>query len=95
MSTSAGPARGIKEREPFLIRFEDQRHAAALVGALDGIARSEVHQNNGSWEVLLDGAKTDGSVVRVLDAIRSVLAGDARASAQILLDGRTYVMQGQ
>jgi hypothetical protein len=95
MSSLAGRAHALKEREPFLIRFVEERHAAALVGALDGIASCEVHRNGGMWEVLLDGAKADGMVVRVLEAIRNVLAGDVGASAQILLDGRKYVMQAE
>jgi hypothetical protein len=95
MSLHAGRKHALREREPLLIRFLEERQAAALLGALDGIASGEVHRNGGSWEVSLAGAKTDGMVVSVLDAIRSVLAGDTGASAQILLDGRKYVMQGE
>lgn len=95
MSIHAGRAHAQKEREPFLIRFDEERHAAALASALEGIATAEVHPKAGRWEVLLNGAKTDGMVVRVLDAIRSTLAGDAGARAQILLDGRNYLMRGE
>jgi hypothetical protein len=95
MSSHAGRAHASKEPESFLIRFDEERQAAALAAALDGIAGGEVHQNGGRWEVLLDCAKTDGLVARVLDAIRSVLAGDVGASAEILLDGREYVMQAE
>lgn len=95
MSLHAGLAHALNEPEPFMIRFAEERHAAALLGALDGIVSGEVHRNGGMWDVLLDGAKTDGMVVRVLDAIRSVLAGDLGASAQVLLDGRRYLMQGE
>lgn len=94
MSTHAGLAHALIEREPFLIRFSEEHHATALLGALDGIARGEVHRNGGMWDVLVDGAKADGMVVRVLDATRSVLAGDVGAWAQVLLDGRRYIMQG-
>jgi hypothetical protein len=94
MSIHAGRAHALTEREPLLIRFDEAHHAAALMSALDGIASGEAHQNGETWEVLLDCAKTDGTVARVLDAIRSVLAGDVGASAQIVLDGRKYVMQG-
>ncbi|MGZ4391490.1 MAG: hypothetical protein ACXVRK_05125 [Gaiellaceae bacterium] len=95
MSIHAGRAHARKEREPFLIRFDEERYAEALVGALEGIAPAEVHPRAGRWEVHLDCSKTDGMVVRVLDAIRSTLADDAGARAHILLDGRNYVMQGE
>jgi hypothetical protein len=95
MSIHAGRRHAEKEREPFLIRFDEERHAAALVDALEGVAIGEVHRRAGRWEVLLEGAKTDSMVVRVLDAIRSTLAGDHGASAQILLDGHKYVMQAE
>jgi hypothetical protein len=92
MSIHAGRAHARKERAPFLIRFDEERHATALVSSLEGIALAKVRRRVGRWEVRFDGAKTDGMVVRVLDAIRSTLAGDEGASAHILLDGRKYVM---
>ena len=95
MSIHAGRAHARKEREPLLITLDEERHAAALVNALEGIATGEVHRRAGRWEVLFEGAKTDSMVVRVLDAIRTTLAGDEGASAQILLDGHKYVMQAE
>jgi hypothetical protein len=95
MSIHAGRAHAEKEREPFLIRFDEERHAAALVSALEGIPPAEVRRRAGRWEVLFVGGKTDSTVVRVLDAIRSTLAGDEGASAQILLDGHKYLMQAE
>lgn len=75
-----------------MIRFDEERQAATLVSTLKGIATAEVRRRAGRWEVRFDGAKTDSMVVRVLDAIRSTLAGDEGASAHILLDGHKYVM---
>jgi hypothetical protein len=95
MKIHAGRAHAPKEREPIVIRFGEERHAAALVGALEGIARAEVHRNGAGWEVRVAGAKTDGMVVHVLDAIRSTLAGDAGVCAHVMLDGRKYLMQGE
>jgi hypothetical protein len=95
MSIHAGRAHALREREPLLVRFDEERRATALMGALDGTAGAEVRQNGETWEVLLACAKTDSMVAGVLDAVRRILAGDAGASAQILLDGREYIMEGE
>ncbi|HEU5372012.1 MAG TPA: hypothetical protein VFU51_06455 [Gaiellaceae bacterium] len=78
-------------REPMSVRFTDQRHAASLAHALDGLGGLTVHRHTGSCEV--DGVNSDRAIVVVLDAIRDTLAGDPASSASVLLDGREYHMQ--
>ena len=84
---------GIKQ--PLAVRVQKEEHALALADALAGVPGLDVHHSSSTWEVSIDGPKTDRLVVQVLDALRSTLAGDASASAQVLLDGHEYNMQGE
>jgi hypothetical protein len=81
--------------EPLRIRVTDAQHAVALTRELDGIGKVDVNGGAGTWEIALHGSKTDGVVVKVLDAVRRTLAGDSAASAEMLLDGHKYSIQGE
>jgi hypothetical protein len=82
-------------QQPLVVKVGTQHHAFALADALADVPGLDVHRNSSAWEVSIKGTKTDRLVVRVLDAVRSALAGDASASAQVLLDGHEYTMQGE
>ena len=81
--------------EPLRIRLAEERHAVALANELGGVARLDVNAQDGGWEVTGDGVKSDSLVVSVLEAVRRTLANQPTASAQVLLDGHEYVMQGE
>jgi len=83
------------DQQPLVVKVDNERHALALADALAEVPGVDVHRNSSSWEVSIDGTKTDRLVVQVLDAVRSTLAGNASASAQVLLDGHEYNMQGE
>jgi hypothetical protein len=82
-------------REPLIVRVADERRAIALAHELVGLTELDVRRNNGGWEVAVDGTDTDRLVVRVLDAVRQVLAGEPAATALVELDGREYHMNGE
>jgi len=82
-------------RHPLVVKVDNEHHAFALAHSLADVPGLDVHRNSSAWEVSIEGTKTDRLVVRVLDAVRSALAGDASASAQVLLDGHEYTMQGE
>lgn len=81
--------------EPLRIRVAEHHQALALSRDLAEIGKVEVIGETGVWEVCLHGSKSDGAVVKVLDAVRRTLAGAPLASAEIRLDGRRYQMQGE
>ncbi|HET7758915.1 MAG TPA: hypothetical protein VFK62_03250 [Gaiellaceae bacterium] len=81
--------------EPLRVRLGEERHAVALAHELVGLARLDVHSQDGAWEVTIQGAKSDSLVTRVLDAVRRTLADQPAASAQVFLDGHEYLMQGE
>jgi len=81
--------------EPLRIRVAEHHQALALSRDLAEIGRFEVIGRTGVWEVCVHGSKSDGAVVRALDAVRRILTGAPLASAEILLDGRHYQMQGE
>jgi hypothetical protein len=78
-----------------VVKVDSETHARALADALDGLSGVGVQRTSSTWEVSIDGTKTDRLVAQVLDAVRSTLAGDTSASAHLLLDGREYTMQGE
>jgi hypothetical protein len=81
--------------EPLVVKVDTEDHALALADALDGVPGLDVQRTSAKWEVSIGSTKTDRLVVQVLDAVRSTLAGDTSASAQVLLDGHEYNMQGE
>jgi hypothetical protein len=81
--------------EPLRVRLAEERHAVALAHELVGLATLDVHAQDGGWEVTIEGVKSESLVVRVLEAVRRTLADQPTASAQVLLDGHEYVMQGE
>jgi hypothetical protein len=81
--------------QPLVVKVDNEDHALALADALAGVPGVDVQRNSSSWEVSIDGTKTDRLVVKVLDALRSTLAGDTAAWAQVLLDGHEYHMRGE
>jgi hypothetical protein len=83
-------------REPFFrIKVDEERHALALAQELLEIAAVHVHRNSEKWEVSVDCERSDGVVVRVLDALRRTLAREPTAEALVLLEGREYNMRGE
>jgi len=80
--------------EPLRIRLSEERHARALereLGDLDGLDR---HRLDGHWEVTIDGRLGAKVMVRVLNAVSSVLSGEVAESAVVFLDGREYQLRG-
>ena len=92
-------------REPLVVRVEDETRAIALAHELmlQGntvvcsivLTRPGLRRRDGAWEPAVDGADTDRLVVRVLDAVRQVLAGEPTATALVQMDGREYQMNGE
>jgi len=80
---------------PLRIRVGTERHADRLSEELADIGTVEVHRSGATWVVSLDCAKTGPIVTRVLERVRSTLAGQPAASAQVLLDGHRYHMSGE
>jgi hypothetical protein len=81
--------------EPLRIRVAEHRQALALSRELAEMGRVEVIGRTGVWEVCLHGSQSDGAVVKALAAVRRILTGAPLASAEILMDGRHYQMQGE
>jgi hypothetical protein len=81
--------------EPLRIRVTEDRHALALSSELTELGTVEVIDGTGVWEVSLHGLKANGVIVKALEAVRRSLAGDPAASAEIVLDGRRYHMNGE
>jgi|SRR5215203_1462405 len=95
---SAGAAsfsNGQAIRPPLRVRFEEDDHAAACVQQLAGVSGVQVQADDGSWEVAIEGANTEQFVVRLLEAVREVLAGETDAFALVTLDGREYRLYGE
>jgi hypothetical protein len=82
-------------RESLIVRVADERRAIALAHELVGLTGLDLRPYDGGWEVAVDGATTDRLVVRVLDAVRQVLAGEPGVTAFVQLDGREYHMNGE
>lgn len=80
--------------EPLRIRVAEHRQALALSRELGEIGEVEVNDGTGVWEVCLHGPKTDGAVIKALNAVRRTL-DDSPGSAEILLDGHQYSFQGE
>ena len=81
--------------KPLRIELSEERHARALEQELGEVGRLEPERRDGTWEFTVDGVVGDKLVVRVLNAVRSALAGDPTASARVSLDGREYQLQGE
>jgi hypothetical protein len=81
--------------EPLRIRVTEHLHALALSTELTELGTVEVIDGTGVWEVRLHGPKADGAIVKALEAVRRSLTGAPAASAEILLDGRHYHMNGE
>ena len=84
-----------ENREPLRIRLSEERHARAVERELGKLAPLELEHRDGNWEVTVDGHLGDKLVVSVLNAVSSALAGDSAATAQVLLNGREYQLQGE
>src|SRR5215217_7571388 len=82
-------------RPPLRVRFEEKGHAAACVQQLVGVSGVHVQADGESWEVAIEGANTEQFVVRLLEAVREVLAGETDAFALVTLDGRDYRLYGE
>lgn len=78
----------------FRVSFDEERMADALVRELPGVDICVEAEGEG-WIVSIAGKKTDQLVVRVLGAVREVVAGRAGASALVRLDEHEYVMRGE
>ena len=81
--------------EPLRIRVDRRADAIALRRELTPLGNVDLQPYGIQWELSLHGPKTDRIVNRVLEAVRRSLEGRADDVAQILLDGRTYHMQGE
>ena len=81
--------------EPLRIRVGEERHAAALADELAGLAPIEVGRTSDAWEVSIDGLQTSTLVVSTLEAIRRTLSGQPSATAEVVLDGDTYRIDGE
>ena len=81
--------------EPLRIRIDREAYAVALGRDLASLGTVDIQPYGLQWELCLHGPKTDRVVNRVLEAVRVALAGKTSDVAEILLDGRTYHMQGE
>ena len=88
-------AAGGGARDPMRVRFGEERHATALARELADVAGLDLHRYDGVWEVSVDRPLGDRLVVRVLNAVSTVLAGEPSLTALVLLDGREYQIEGQ
>jgi hypothetical protein len=80
---------------PFRITVGDETQALALADDLATRARVSVRSKGHGWEISIKGSKANGLVTTALDAVRRSLDGRPSASAEIMLDGRTYRMHGE
>jgi len=80
---------------PLRIRVPEEQQARAVARELAGVGGLDVSRDEGAWQVVVPNADGDRIVVQVLDAVRRALAGQPRASARILFDGREYHLQGE
>ena len=81
--------------EPLRIRIDREAYAISLGRDLASLGTVNIQPYGLQWELSLHGPKTDRVVNRVLEAVRITLAGRTSDVAEILLDGRTYHMQGE
>ena len=81
--------------EPLRIRIDQEVYAIALGRDLASLGTVDIQPHGLQWELRLHGPKTDRVVNRVLEAVRITLAGKTSDVAEIVLDGRTYHMQGE
>jgi hypothetical protein len=80
--------------DPLRVRVRDERHAALLAHELGGLP-VDCHRYDGVWEVTVESPSVNGTVVRVLNAVSTTLAGEPAATALVLLGGREYEIRGQ
>lgn len=80
---------------PLRIRVDREVHAIALGRDLAPLGTVDLQPYGLQWELSLHGPKTDRVVNRVLEAVRRTLEGKTSDVAEIILDGRTYHMQGE
>jgi hypothetical protein len=81
--------------EPLRIRLDRRADALALRRELAALGSVDLEPYGIQWELSLHGPKTDRVVNRVLEAVRRILEGRPSDVVQVLLDGRTYHMQGE
>ncbi len=81
--------------ERLRIRFVEERQAAAFVDEFAELAPIEVGRTSDAWEVSIDGLQTSTLVVSTLEAIRRTLSGKPSATAEVVLDGDTYRIDGE
>jgi hypothetical protein len=81
--------------EPLRIRVDREAYAIALGRDLSSLGTVDLRPYGLQWELALHGPKTDRVVNRVLEAVRRTLDGQVSDVAEIILDGRTYRMQGE
>lgn len=81
--------------EPLRIRVDREAYAVALGRDLASFGTVDLQPYGVQWELSLHGPKTDRVVNRVLEAVRRTLEGKTSDVAEIVLDGRTYHMQGE
>jgi hypothetical protein len=79
--------------EPLRIKVGEHHLALALARELEGMTVA-VRRSGHAWEVSIDGVQTNGLVSSALDAVRRTLGGQSSASAEVILDGHTYMMHG-
>jgi hypothetical protein len=77
------------------VRLSEERHAAALAKELGDLTGFDLQRRDGHWDATVDGVLGDRMIVRVLNAVRTALDGEASASAVVFLDGREYEVQAQ
>jgi hypothetical protein len=81
--------------ERLRIRFVEERQAVAFVDEFAKLAPIEVGRTSDAWEVSIDGLQTGTLVVSTLEAIRRTLSGEPSATAEVVLDGDTYRIDGE
>ena len=81
--------------EPLRVRLNEEHQAAALARELADLARFDLQQRGGTWEVTVRGVLGDKLVVGVLNAVSRALEGESAATARVFLNGREYEIQGE
>lgn len=81
--------------ERLRIRFVEERHAVALAHELAELAPLEVGRTSDAWEVSIGGLQTSTLVVSTLEAVRRTLSGQPSATAEVVLDGDTFRLDGE
>jgi hypothetical protein len=89
------PALGLSNRGfvmALCVRLADEATAQAVRQELLGISEIDVVPIDTGWEIRLDSS---APLNLVLNAVRNALRGRPNDVATFLLDGRTYVLQGE